>query len=91
MSLYKKEVSSHCKLEKGGCVTLLTLAAMAITMGAVNQAMAQELGQQAQWGEHGNRNDDHAWRFWGGNLEDTHGSAFEHRINVENVSQLAQK
>ena len=42
--------------------------------------MAQEGG-----GEHA------AWKFWGGNLRNTHSSFVEHRISPKNASQLAVK
>jgi len=42
--------------------------------------MAQEEG-----GEHA------AWRFWGGNIRNTHSSLVEHRLSADNVSNLAVK
>ena len=32
-----------------------------------------------------------SWRFWGGNISNTHSNPFEHTLTTKNVSQLAPK
>jgi polyvinyl alcohol dehydrogenase (cytochrome) len=57
--------------------------AMTTPASAQGHAAAQRYEEDAD--------DAHAWRFWGGNLEDTHSSAAEHSINTGNVHTLTTK
>ena len=63
--------------------TLLALLAISAGIATGRTAVAQY--------HDGERFHEHSWPFWGGNLENTHGSASEHAINVHNASRLQQK
>ncbi len=86
MSPCRKESRGYQILERHRRAGLLALAAIAITAGSIDQGIAQE-----RFGDHGDHGNDGAWPFWGGNIENTHGSVSEHAINPENASLLQQK
>ncbi len=79
--LFSKTATNRKRTIRGSA--LLTLTAMAATAGLAQQGLSQ--------GRLGDIGGDHAWPFWGGNVENTHGSASEHAITAENASQLRQK
>lgn len=76
--LFSKTATNRKKTIKGSA--LLNLTAMTATAGLAQQGLSQ--------GRLGDIGGDYAWPFWGGNIENTHGSAFEHAITAENALQL---
>lgn len=82
-------------IRKAGWMSLSLAALLAVTTftGLERYASAQGAGDDKGSAHRYEEDADaaHAWRSWGGNLENTHGSSFETKVSPETAGKLTTK
>ncbi len=81
--MFSKRKQRNRRVIRIGRAALLAIAAAAFITALDHKAMAQQ--------GFGNHSSEPQWPFWGGNLQNTHGSSSENRINPANAGLLTQK